>query len=292
MNTGSATNQRNPSPNQRTPIGSARQSPERSRVPKPRTDIPKNHPADQHIPGRLRPDPLQQQQHSDYYYDDEDEEAELQRQLQEDNAELYQRLKEGLDNIQGITDQPPFGQQQDEAAAKKYSLNLGRAEFGSLKRRDGSRQASAMHSRDPSGDRNRNNRMESSRNPSGENSSNNRAARQQQQSRDPSGDRFARGQALSRQTSNDSMSIHLGRSDSRASMDSFGGLSSNLDGPAPLSDLRPGMAGRNPALHNGPQAQTVTSRHVIEPSQAILEKKKEVLQNIAHQKKNVQEAKS
>jgi len=109
------------------------------------------------------------------------------------NEEFYEQLRSGLKST-GVSDLPFEQTQEDPESYQKYSHHLGRAEFGTLKKRASNR-TSAATSRDPSGDRIN-------------------AQRQQAMglSRDPSGDRLALSSKISRQSSREVM-----RSDSRVS---------------------------------------------------------------------------
>jgi hypothetical protein len=147
------------------------------------------------------------------------------------NAEFYEKLTSGLKTFSSVASDPHFDQLKDKVAPgmghqefynklsyglksmetkqpddqpdfSKYSHHLGRAEFGSLRKRDSSTQrigstaisrtGSTAASRDPSGDR-----VKQSRDPSGE---------RLRLSRDPSGDKINIQQVLPRAKKNFSLS--------------------------------------------------------------------------------------
>merc|ERR1712029_812216 len=132
-------------------------------------------PADKGIPVQLKPDKLLA------------------------NEEFYEQLRDSMREVKANQDFEDT--QEDPESYLKYSHHLGRAEFGTLKKRTSTR-PSAATSRDPSGDRSN-------------------ALKSLGVSRDTSGDRLAL--AGKHQSLNGSRDLY-GRSDSRMSGASASGL--------------------------------------------------------------------
>ena len=244
--------------------GSAGHSPARSPVPEP-ANIPMNIPADQHMPVKLTRDPLTSSEQLGGYNPNEDLDNNTLNSIQ--NTELYKRLQDGLLESEAFRREVEAAGGAATMDAQKYSHNLGRAEFGTLRRRDGGRtssrtssaQASAVPSRDASGERpaSSSSRLFGSTAVSGTTST-------------TAGGR--RGPNYSRQSSQDSR-----LSDGAYPDLEFHGQSSMMS----MGNSRTGTM----VMTQQQQQQ------LMMPSPQILEKKKEVLESIASQKQAVKEAK-
>ena len=250
------------------------QSPARSPVPEP-ANIPMNVPADQHMPVQLARDPLTS---SELDYRGEDLDSNTLNSIQD--TELYKRLQDGL------LESESFRREVEQAGGivqmggtQKYSHNLGRAEFGTLKRRDGGRnssrtssaQASTVPSRDGSGERPSSRLLGSS-------------AASTVSGATVAASMGRRPPNYSRQSSQDS----------RLSDGAYPDLEfhGQQTGPQPLYG---GVQSSMMSMGNSRTGTMVMSQQqqqqLMTPSPQILEKKREVLESIASQKQAVKEAK-
>jgi hypothetical protein len=208
-------------------------------VPQPRPEEP----ADKGIPDQLVPDKLMA------------------------NEEFYEQLRSGIKNIDGP--ELPFEHtQEDPESYQKYSHHLGRAEFGTLKKRASNRPSAAV-SRDPSGDR-----------------LNLQRPQNMGLSRDPSGDRLAVSSKISRHSSKEQM-----RSDSRFSNYSGGLPDLETDDTAVLSvvqDTDPGVHRTVSLLVSGVDMDMPAD---TEGQKDMRTRREEVLREIAQHKQEIREAK-
>jgi len=200
-------------------------------------------PADKGIPNQLIPDKLMA------------------------NEEFYEQLRSGMKSIEAPEMQFEHTQ-EDPESYQKYSHHLGRAEFGTLKKRTSNR-PSAAASRDPSGDRLHQQRPQTTG-----------------LSRDPSGDRLAVGTRISLQSSRDQM-----RSDSRVSNYSGGlpdlEMDDNIALPA-SQENQPGVQRTVSLLVSGVDMDKPGE---TEGQKDMRTRREEVLREIAQHKQEIREAK-
>jgi len=179
------------------------------------------------------------------------------------NEEFYEQLRSGIKGIEA-PEMPFEHTQEDPESYHKYSHHLGRAEFGTLKKRP-----SAATSRDPSGDRLNQHRSQNIG-----------------LSRDPSGDRLALSSKISRQSSKEQM-----RSDSRFSNYSGGLPDLETDDTAVLpaaQDSEGGVQRTVSLLVSGVDMDRPADN---EGQRDMKTRREEVLKEIAQHKQEIREAK-
>jgi len=179
------------------------------------------------------------------------------------NEEFYEQLRSGIKGIEA-PEMPFEHTQEDPESYHKYSHHLGRAEFGTLKKRP-----SAATSRDPSGDRLNQHRSQNIG-----------------LSRDPSGDRLALSSKISRQSSKEQM-----RSDSRFSNYSGGLPDLETDDTAVLAaaqDSEGGVQRTVSLLVSGVDMDRPADN---EGQRDMKTRREEVLKEIAQHKQEIREAK-
>jgi len=185
------------------------------------------------------------------------------------NEEFYEQLRSGMKNID-TTDREFEHTQEDPESYQKYSHHLGRAEFGTLKKRTSTR-PSAAASRDPSGDRLNQQRPQTIGT-----------------SRDPSGDRLTVGTKISSQGSRE-----LIRSDSRFSNYSGGLPDLEMDqhiGIVGAQESQVGVQRTVSLLVSGVDMDRPTGP---ESGQMDMKaRREEVLKEIAQHKKDIRDAKA
>lgn len=183
------------------------------------------------------------------------------------NEEFYEQLRSGMKSIEAPAMQFEHTQ-EDPESYQKYSHHLGRAEFGTLKKRTSNR-PSAAASRDPSGDRLHQQRPQTIG-----------------LSRDPSGDRLAVGTKISLQSSRDQM-----RSDSRFSNYSGGLPDLEMDDNIALpvgEENQPGVQRTVSLLVSGVDMDRPGE---TEGQKDMRARREEVLREIAQHKQEIREAK-
>jgi len=182
------------------------------------------------------------------------------------NEEFYEQLRSGIKSIE-VPEMSYEQTQEDPESYQKYSHHLGRAEFGTLKKRTSTR-TSAATSRDPSGDRLNQHRIH-----------------HVGLSRDPSGDRLAISSKISRHSSRDHM-----RSDSRASNYSGGLPDLEVDETIQiaLEDEDLTVQRTQSLLVSGVDMDKPVHGEV---QKDMLARREEVLKEIAQHKKEIREAK-
>merc|ERR1719150_3400220 len=188
-------------------------------------------PADRGIPNQLKPDKLLA------------------------NEEFYEELRESMRQVEA-------GQEEPDSFTK-YSHHLGRAEFGTLKKRNSAR-PSAAASRDPSGDRNNQHRVLGL-------------------SRDPSGDRLTLARSGQLQRSESRMSAASGVS-------GLPDLELDLNIPAVRDQSGDRAVHRTVSLLvSGVDMDTPAD---LEPQLGVVAKREEVLREIEEKKLQIREAKA
>jgi len=180
------------------------------------------------------------------------------------NEEFYEQLRSGIRGIEA-PEMPFEHTQEDPESYHKYSHHLGRAEFGTLKKRQ-----SAATSRDPSGDRLNQHRPQNIG-----------------LSRDPSGDRLALSSKVSRHSSKEQM-----RSDSRVSNYSGGLPDLEMDDNVVLpvaGDNEAGVQRTVSLLVSGVDMDKQAHRET--ENKDMKTRREEVLRDIAQHKQEIREAK-
>lgn len=245
--------------------------------PAPEVGLSKHIPADRHLPVKLTQDPLSRPDYGGYARDQYQEEESSLDDSHLENTELYKRLHEGLRTVENLILSSPFHQEaefgtgesgmhlQEEVGGAnnskhKYSQNLGRAEFGSLRKRDNST-SSRM------GD---NIKLEQAPTPTNPPSY---ATKSRDHSRDRHSLQKKRSTLSSQQSSQESS------------------VSKLSDTHYPDLENTMGNNNNNNNIVGDSQARTRRA-HSFGPSQAVLDKKKAVLENIAQRKQVLKEAKN
>jgi len=183
------------------------------------------------------------------------------------NEEFYEQLRSGMKAIE-VPEMQFEHTQEDPESYQKYSHHLGRAEFGTLKKRTSNR-PSAAASRDPSGDRLHQQRPQTTG-----------------LSRDPSGDRLAVSTKMSLQSSRDQM-----RSDSRFSNYSGGlpDLETDENIGIPVGEeIQPGVQRTVSLLVSGVDMDRPGE---TDGQKDMRMRREEVLREIAQHKQEIREAK-
>merc|ERR1719461_2303522 len=200
--------------------------------------------ADKGIPTRLKPDKLLA------------------------NEEFYEQLRTSMKEVEAIREFEST--QEDPETYTRYSHHLGRAEFGTLKKRTSTR-PSAATSRDPSGDRSN-------------------AQKSLGVSRDTSGDRLAL--AGKHQSLNGSRDLY-GRSDSRMSGASASGLPDlEFDDTVPDARDQSGDRGVQRTTSLLVSGVDMDKPSDCQPDLDILAKREGVLKEIEDKKNQIREAKA
>lgn len=129
-------------------------------VPVPRKEMLAG---DAHIPMQLQPDPLtahvlqsyEQPQQLRIAYPDQDDDSKKETYSQSSirDTNLYRKLQEGLSSVDKLVQSEIFQDEMTRAGVdyRKYSHHLGRAEFGTLKKRSSLGDLSSIDGKPPSG---------------------------------------------------------------------------------------------------------------------------------------------